>query len=82
VIVWNPASNLKKIDYKEAIVSLKKKEPPHSPFVAEVAVSGCTCTGCIYLKAWVIYKMECNNCVHPFKSNHKRLSIHQDTVSC
>jgi hypothetical protein len=50
-----------------------------TPFAA--IVNGCTCAGCTYSKAGVIYKMKCYNCVHRFKSTPKCLSIHQDTVS-
>jgi hypothetical protein len=45
-------------------------------------VNGCTCDGCIDLKAGTIYKMKCSNCVCHFKSNQKCLSIHQYTLSC
>jgi hypothetical protein len=51
-----------------------------TPFAA--VVNGCTCAGCTDLKAGVIYKMKCYNCVHRFKSTPKCLSIHQDTISC
>jgi hypothetical protein len=45
-------------------------------------VNGGTCAGCTDLKTGVIYKMKCYKCVRRFKSTPKRLSIHQDTVSC
>jgi hypothetical protein len=50
---------------------------PFSP-----VVNGCTCSGCNDLKAGVIYKMKCYNCVRNFQSTPKCLSFHQDTVSC
>jgi hypothetical protein len=50
VIAWNHVSTPKKIYSKDPI-----KEAA-SPFAA--AVNGCTCTGCIDLKAGAIYKME------------------------
>jgi hypothetical protein len=45
-------------------------------------VNGCTCSGCNYLRAGVIYKIKCYNCVRNFQSTPKCLSFHQDTVSC
>jgi hypothetical protein len=51
-----------------------------TPFAA--VFTGCNCDGCIGLKAGMIYKMKCYNCVCRFKSTPKCLSIHQDTLSC
>jgi hypothetical protein len=48
----------------------------------DAIVNGCTFVGCTDLKAGVIYKMKCYNCVRRFKSTPKWLSIHQYTVSC
>jgi hypothetical protein len=51
-----------------------------TPF--DAVVNGCTCSGYNDLKAGVIYKMKCYNCVRHFNYTTKCLSIHQDTVSC
>jgi hypothetical protein len=66
------------VKYSHSVIDLSQVTT--TPFAA--VINGCTCSGCNDLKAGVIYKIKCYNCVRHFKSTPKCLSIHQDAGSC